>query len=261
MRPGNVTAAGILLICGSVWSMLVAGAIAASTLFIWFPSYCFCLPLALFALVIGILLVANARIGRVMAILGAVAEILQLMDCDMMGTACGIVALVLVSQPDSTAYLDGVDTGDPGYAGPVPIPRKPPMSPAAYATGPGILLHSSFFPLALLLYLTRPIVVANGEEYRVSWGRQFLPLLPGRYDLYLYTPYLTRAGEAQITVDVYEGHVTPVSYSVPFIVFMAGQALVGPAEPLVAAEAPPAAPYPPQAPPPQTPPPAGPSAV
>ena len=47
-----------------------------------------------------------------------------------------------------------------------------------------------------------------------------------------YTPYIGRAAEAQITVDVYEGHVTPVDYKVPFIVYMAGTVTVGQAEPL-----------------------------
>ena len=234
MKPGNVTAAGILLIIGSLVSMTMAVILTFTTLFLWVPAYCVCLPLALFALVIGILLVANTRIGRVMAILGSVAQILQVLDCDMIGAVCGIVALILLAQADSSAYLDGIDTHDPGYGGPMPVPRGPQMSPAAFATGPGILLHSGFFPLAFLLYLTRPMVVANGTEFRVSWGRQFLPLAPGRYDLYLHTPYIGRAAEAQITVDVYEGHVTPVDYKVPFIVYMAGTVTVGQAEPLCA---------------------------
>lgn len=243
MRPGNVLAAGILLICGAAWSVLMVILVAFGSLGGWFPSYCFCLPLAIFALVVGIMLVSGARIGHVLPVLGGVAETLQFMDCDPIGVTCGIAAIILVSQGNSIAYLTDVDTSAPGYGGPVPVPRSAATSEASFADGPGLLLNSGFFPLAFLLFLTRPAVVVDGIQHRVSWGLQFLPLTPGYHDLHIYTPYIGHAARAQMTVEVIDGYVTPLEYRVPFIVYMAGSLTAHPPRP-VAAQLPPPQPDP-----------------
>ncbi len=255
MRPGNTLAAGILLICGAGWSLMMAIGVSIGSLGAWFPAYCFCFPLAVFALVIGIILVSGARVGHVLPVLAGVAETLQFMDCDVIGATCGIIAIVVVSQGDSVAYLNGVDTAAPGYEGPVPVPRKASAVDATgLATGPGLLLNSSFFPLAFLLFLTRPAVVIDGIEQRVAWGRQFLPLAPGWHDLHIYTPYIGHAARAQISIEVHDGYLTPLDYRVPFIVYMAGVLTPHPPQPVAAQLPPPVEPAPPAPPaPPGTP--------
>ncbi len=93
----------------------------------------------------------------------------------------------------------------------------------------GIELESSYFWLAFLLYFFPPTVVVNGHAPgKVTWGRIFIPLAPGRHQVRVYFHYLFMdAGDVTATIDVHEGHVTSVTYKAPtWFVFNAGKLAV-----------------------------------
>jgi len=76
--------------------------------------------------------------------------------------------------------------------------------------------------LAWMLSFTPPRVSLNGQEIKLRWGQNQVPIQPGRYDLQVYVPYLWRIGQAGMPVDVYPGAQVPVFYAAPWWAYLAG---------------------------------------
>ena len=236
MKTSNVTIAGILMIVGGLFSLGVAVLVTVMSLFMWFPAYTCCVLLAIYAIVIGILLLAGVKVGPGIAISGAVAEILQILECDIIGVSLGIVALILLSRPESIAALTG--QAQPRADGTV-APAPTVVPPGAT----GLMVHTSFIPLAFLLFFTHPVIVIRDKKHELRWGQQYVGVPPGEYPFRLFFPYIaSEAGAAEGRVTVAEGHVTNIRYSAPFIVFMAGTVFVGNPTPNAASAAPAATP-------------------
>jgi len=92
--------------------------------------------------------------------------------------------------------------------------------PVENATYTGINLDLGFFPLAFFLYLCTPSVQINGYPKPFSWGRHFVPLEPGTYDVKIWFPYLfikeCGANSTQVTLN--EGEVRNIQYYMwPFV--------------------------------------------
>ncbi len=219
MKSSNITIAGVCLIVGGVWSLGLAAVVTVLSLFVWVPAYTCCVLLALYAIVVGILLVAGVKVPQGVAISAGVAEILQLLECDVIGMTLGIVAIVMLSQPAAQAALGGAPAGQ-GGAGAVPAAVPPGAT--------GLAVHASFIPLAFLLFFTHPVIVVGDKRHELRWGEQFVGVPAGEYPFRVYFPYIaSEAGPAEGRVTVAEGHVTAIRYSAPFIVFMAGTIHVG----------------------------------
>jgi hypothetical protein len=76
--------------------------------------------------------------------------------------------------------------------------------------------------LAWMMAFTPPRVSLNGQEIKLRWGQNQVPVQPGRYDLQMYVPYLWRIGQAGMPVDVYPGAQVPVFYAAPWWAYMGG---------------------------------------
>jgi hypothetical protein len=76
--------------------------------------------------------------------------------------------------------------------------------------------------LAWMLLFTPPRLTLNGQEIRLKWGENQVPVQPGRYDLWVHVPYLWKIGRAGMPVDVPPGRQVPVFYAAPWWTFQPG---------------------------------------
>lgn len=76
--------------------------------------------------------------------------------------------------------------------------------------------------LAWILILTPPRLTLNGQESKLNWGQNQVPVPPGRYDMWIHVPYLWKVGQAGMPVDVHPGAQVPVYYAAPWIMFQPG---------------------------------------
>lgn len=93
------------------------------------------------------------------------------------------------------------------------------MPPAGGAT---LSINTKRPPLAWLLILTPPRATLNGQEVRLKWGDNQVPVAPGQYQLHVYVPYLWHIGKADLPVQVAPGQTATVFYAAPWFTTQAG---------------------------------------
>jgi hypothetical protein len=76
--------------------------------------------------------------------------------------------------------------------------------------------------LAWLLILTPPRALLNGQEIRLKWGDNQVPVAPGQYHLNVYVPYLWQIGKADLPVQVGPGQTAQVYYAAPWFTMQSG---------------------------------------
>jgi hypothetical protein len=230
-RPHSVTMAGGLLLGAGLWSGFLALTLTLATFFVWVPAYACGILCAAWATLMGILLLAGVKTGRALAISAAVAEIVTIVDCDIIGVTLGIVAIVFLNKPETVAYFAGAPIPD------APMARSRTRG-EPLTRGTGLEVESSFIPLMFLLFFTHPVVTVGGKSYDIPWGRGFVPLEPGTHDVKIHFPYLiTEGSPATAEVEVEPGRVTLIRYTVPVIVMMAGKIVTTGSEPAAATPA------------------------
>jgi hypothetical protein len=89
----------------------------------------------------------------------------------------------------------------------------------------GFEVKLEYPPLAFLYRFGRVYVAINGTEIQATWGAQFYPAIPGRYQLSCYTHYMftQKAGLNDVLVDLYPGQVIRVTWTAPHLVFAKGR--------------------------------------
>ena len=106
----------------------------------------------------------------------------------------------------------------------VPLPpTNPAMAPQA--AGSAINVNSKFFPLSFFFLFTKPKITIDGYEIpQQSWGRQSIPVQPGRHQIDIHTPYFLppRIGPASAIVDCPPGQAVELEYRPPVWAFSAG---------------------------------------
>ncbi len=87
----------------------------------------------------------------------------------------------------------------------------------------GIELQANHSFLQWMLMFVSPVMVINGQKVTAKWGRHYVPLPAGNYDVMVYFPwFFQEANKARSAVAVYDGHVTGLTYSTAFLTFMSG---------------------------------------
>ena len=91
-------------------------------------------------------------------------------------------------------------------------------------SGTAIEVTAKFFPLAFLLYMTKPTVTIDGTPHAVRWGTHRFDVSPGRHTVMVAFRYLwmAEAGANSIDLDVAEGATTRVRYDMPPWMFAKG---------------------------------------
>lgn len=86
-------------------------------------------------------------------------------------------------------------------------------------------ISAAYFPLAWMFAFVKPSIRINGYPVPAAgWGRTFVPLYPGRYQVHVHTPYLLppQIGPAEYVVDVTPGQVVDLEYRTPLWTFSRG---------------------------------------
>lgn len=125
-----------------------------------------------------------------------------------------------------------------GYGQPAPqqYGQFPPQQYGQYPPQPGygqqfaptpsgwgrVVVDTSFFPLALVLYLFGPQVTVDGQVRGRRWGREVVDLPAGYHRIDVHTRYLFPLAKASLDVMVQPGQEVPVFYRPPAILFMSG---------------------------------------
>jgi len=237
VKPTSVSYAGALLVLAGAWSLLWALSLTLATFLMWVPAYTCGLVCAGGAILVGILLLAGVNIGRPMAIVGVVLEMLTIVDCDIFGVGLAAMALAQIGRPESAAWLTGARMPLPQMA----VRRGPGSSRRARLErradpGPGFVLDTSYNPLAFLLAFTHPVVTLGEVAYDLRWGRGFVPAEPGTHQVKVHYPYLfTEGNPAHAELEVLPDHVTLVRYQAPIIVLLAGRLIPYATEPIATA--------------------------
>ncbi len=101
----------------------------------------------------------------------------------------------------------------------------PPQQPAVPGPGAAIAVTAKFFPLAFFFFFVKPWISIDGYQVPATvWGRNVLPVAPGRHQVHVHTPYFLppRVGPADATVDVASGQTVELEYRSPLVVFLQG---------------------------------------
>lgn len=87
-----------------------------------------------------------------------------------------------------------------------------------------LALTAKFFPLAFFFFFVKPAITVDGYRILGAWGRNVVPLAPGRHQLEVYTPYFlpSRVGPAALVFDVVPGQTLEIEYRSPLVVFLGG---------------------------------------
>jgi hypothetical protein len=109
-------------------------------------------------------------------------------------------------------------------------PQPPPQQPGYHGQnmppqgGFGrVVIESSFFPLAWILYLTGVRVTIDGRTADANWGTLPVDLPVGQHQIAIRTRYIWDYGPAQAVVPVGPGQQVPVYYRAPILPYgMAG---------------------------------------
>ncbi len=240
-RPNAVTIAGALLLVAGMWSLMLAVGLTIGSFFMWVPAYTCGIVCASWSGLVGILLLAGVKTGRVIPITACIGEMILIVDCDGIGLVMGVIALVMITQPDATAWLIG-------HAAPGAFPQGQAIGRTATAAGQatgepatgvpatGFEVTSVHNPLAFALLLTHPVLTIDGVPHNLRWGLSFVAAEPGMHRIHMHYPYLFMDGNPVTTdLTVHEGYVTQLRYSAPIFVFQAGLLTETGHQPLVAA--------------------------
>jgi hypothetical protein len=130
VKPSNVGTSGTLMLVGGILTLLVTLSVGV----VLVPSTgCMWTPITVFGLVAGILnivkgsqLMGECSPGVGVPIASPILLIVNCLNCDMVGPILGIITLVLVNDPATSAYLNGHVVG-----GAVPAAALPGAVPAA----------------------------------------------------------------------------------------------------------------------------------
>jgi hypothetical protein len=99
-------------------------------------------------------------------------------------------------------------------------PNVPPNVPPP---GGAVLNITTVRPLlAWILLFTPPRLTLNGQESKLKWGENQVPVQPGRYDVWIHVPYLWKVGQAGMPVEVAPGAQVPVYYASPWFMTQPG---------------------------------------
>jgi hypothetical protein len=126
------------------------------------------------------------------------------------------------NQPTSGGYGGQAGYGQQGQAG---YGQGGQGGYGGGGSGDGIAFTPRFFPLAFILFLFKPFLSINGQQYQVPWGkRTVIPLPPGQYHVHAHTPYLLppQVGKADLPVQVGGGQPIELEYKSPLFIFSAG---------------------------------------
>lgn len=96
------------------------------------------------------------------------------------------------------------------------------MPPPNQQGGALLRINTTRPVLAWILAFTPPRLTLNGQETKLAWGDNQIPVPPGRYDLWIHVPYLWQVGQAGMPVDAPPGTQIPVFYSAPWWMFQPG---------------------------------------
>jgi hypothetical protein len=88
----------------------------------------------------------------------------------------------------------------------------------------GIALKSHHVWFVLYWYFLRVFVKVDGtQKFKRGWGESFVPLTPGRHEIFVATVSITgigwKPGKSTITVDVAPGQVVRLNYRAPTFMF------------------------------------------
>jgi hypothetical protein len=99
-----------------------------------------------------------------------------------------------------------------------------PSQPGQPMPGATIAVTAKFFPMAFFFFFVKPAITVDGYPVPGVWGRNAIPVAPGRHQVHVHTPYFlpSRVGPADTTVDVAPGQTLEVEYRCPVVVFMNG---------------------------------------
>ncbi len=108
----------------------------------------------------------------------------------------------------------------PNYGAP---PHAPMQQYQPEPGPPGIVVDSSYFPMAFMLALTGPKIIVDGYPVpNARWGRTHIPVGPGQHQVRVATRWMWDMGPADAVVPVAEGQSTRVYYRSPAIAFIRG---------------------------------------
>lgn len=100
---------------------------------------------------------------------------------------------------------------------------QPNMPPNMPPPGGAVLNITTVRPvLAWILIFTPPRLTLNGQEFRLKWGENQVPVQPGRYDVWIHVPYLWKVGQAGMPVEVTPGAQVPIHYASPWFMTQPG---------------------------------------
>jgi hypothetical protein len=96
--------------------------------------------------------------------------------------------------------------------------------PQQGAPASAIGLTAKFLPLAFFFYFVKPAIEIDGYKVQGAWGRNVVPVQPGRHQVHVHTPYFlpSRVGPADVIVDVLPGQTLELEYRSPLVVFLKG---------------------------------------
>ena len=99
-----------------------------------------------------------------------------------------------------------------------------PTPPAQPAPGATLALTAKFFPMAFIFFFVKPAITIDGYQVPGVWGRNVIPVAPGRHQLHVHTPYFlpSKVGPADTAVDLAPGQTVELEYRSPVVVFMGG---------------------------------------
>src|SRR5262249_36864383 len=80
-----------------------------------------------------------------------------------------------------------------------------------------IRISTKYFWLAFAFALFRPWLIIDGQQVRLNWGDNDIPVAPGVHQLTIWVPYLWKVGEASFTVDTTATGSAQVYYAAPAI--------------------------------------------
>lgn len=88
----------------------------------------------------------------------------------------------------------------------------------------GLQVTTGFFPLAFFLFFCSPVIVIDGQASKTGWGTRFFAVPPGQHTVKIFFRYMWMAecGANAMTVAVYPGQVTRISYYMPPFIYAAG---------------------------------------
>lgn len=101
-------------------------------------------------------------------------------------------------------------------------PQPGQYAPSPLGTGAFLSIHTGFFPLAWILFLTGPLIVIDGIEVGRNWGDQVIELGPGVHTIHIHTRYLWAIGNADQQFQIAPGQRLSASYNTPFWAFSKG---------------------------------------